>query len=94
MVISSDAGLNFPDADPINIELLIDGILIDAFSVDSPTVATHKSKTPRPSFSKLYDNGEWNIEASIPDHNYNIEGFIANPGKLTIIGDTTPRIGE
>jgi hypothetical protein len=79
MFIHTDAGLNFTDANSINIELIVDGQLLDKFNVDSTTVTANQKKTPRPSFSKLYDNGEWKIEASIPDHNFNIEGFTANP---------------
>ncbi|MDR0651487.1 MAG: hypothetical protein LBG59_09130 [Candidatus Peribacteria bacterium] len=85
IIISSNAGLNFTDAEPINIELLVDGILLDTFNVDSTTVGANKNKIPRPSFSKLYDHGERKIEASSTDHNFNIEGFTANPGKFTII---------
>jgi hypothetical protein len=77
--INTNAGLNFTDASPINIELLVDGMLLDTFDVDSTTVATHKSQTPRPSFEKLYNNGERAIQASIPEHNFNIDSFTANP---------------
>jgi hypothetical protein len=40
--IHSNAALNFTDASPINIELLVDGIILDTFDVDSTTVAAHK----------------------------------------------------
>jgi hypothetical protein len=85
MFIHSDAGLNFTDANAINIELLVDGQLQDLFNVDSEKVGTYKSKTPRPSFERLYDHGERKIEATLSDHIFNIEGFLANPGKLTIL---------
>ncbi|MDR2190901.1 MAG: hypothetical protein LBP53_07185 [Candidatus Peribacteria bacterium] len=73
MIIHSNAALNFTDTNPINIELLVDGILLDTFNVDSTTVGTYKSEMPRPSFEKLYYNGEWMIQATISSHLFNIE---------------------
>jgi hypothetical protein len=77
--INANAALNFNDANSINIELIVDGQLLDTFNVDSTIVAANQKKTPRPSFEKLYNNGEWKIEASIPEHNFNIDSFTANP---------------
>jgi hypothetical protein len=79
MFISSDAGLNFTDGNPINIELLVDGVLQDTFNVDSTMITAYKGQAPRPSFEKLYDNGEWKIEATLLEHTFNAEGIIANP---------------
>jgi hypothetical protein len=78
-IISTNAGLNFVDTNPINIELIFDGVVIDAFNVDSTTIEEYRKQTTRPSFEKIYDNGIRSIQVSIPNHNFNIEGCIANP---------------
>ncbi|MDR2540347.1 MAG: hypothetical protein LBD11_00790 [Candidatus Peribacteria bacterium] len=91
-IVENDARLSLTDTNAIAIELLLNGVLLDTFVVDSITVVAYKNKVPRLSFERLYEDGVWNIEASIPDHNFNIEVFTANPGKVTILGTETPWI--
>ena len=93
VIIQSNAGLNFPDTNPINVELLSDGTLLDTFNVDSTTIAEYRLTTPRPSFEKFYHNGTREIWNSLPSRNFNIEGFTANPGQLYILWTLTPRKG-
>jgi hypothetical protein len=79
-IVISDAGLVMSDTNGLSIQLSYSSWFIDDFAVSESTVSWNKNKTPRPSFQKIYNDGEREIQATTAEDSFNITwNFIANP---------------
>ena len=58
----SGRGLSLWDTSSIDIQLIYDGLVMDVFQVDEPTVKSSDNKLT--SFQKLYNNGLFDIAPS------------------------------